>query len=38
MPTAQVAEIMGKNPGAIKALQHSAIAALRKSLLAEYND
>jgi RNA polymerase sigma-70 factor (ECF subfamily) len=38
MPTAQVAEMMGKNPGAIKALQHSAIAALRKSLVADYND
>ena len=33
MPIAQVAEIMGKSPGAIKALQHSAIVALRKLTL-----
>jgi RNA polymerase sigma-70 factor (ECF subfamily) len=32
LPIAQVAQIMGKTPGAIKALQHSAIAALRKRL------
>ncbi|MBN2239994.1 MAG: sigma-70 family RNA polymerase sigma factor [Dehalococcoidales bacterium] len=37
MPTAQVAEIMGKSQGAVKALQHSAIVALRKALLAENN-
>ncbi len=30
---AEVARVMGKSEGAIKALQHSAIAALRKSLL-----
>lgn len=35
MPIAQVAKIMGKSQGAIKALQHSAIASLRKMLLAE---
>jgi len=29
---AEVAKIMGKNEGAVKALQHSAIAALRKAL------
>jgi len=28
----QVAKVMGKNPGAVKALQHSAIVALRKKL------
>ncbi|MBI2329358.1 MAG: sigma-70 family RNA polymerase sigma factor [Chloroflexi bacterium] len=31
---AQVAQIMGKSQGAVKALQHSAIVALRKELLA----
>jgi RNA polymerase sigma-70 factor (ECF subfamily) len=30
LPIAQVAQIMGKSPGAVKALQHSAIVALRK--------
>jgi len=35
MPIAQVAKIMGKSQGAIKALQHSAIMSLRKMLLAE---
>lgn len=30
MPIAQVAKVMGKNEGAIKALQHSAVAALRR--------
>ena len=34
LPIAQVAKIMGKSEGAIKALQHSAIVALRKTLLA----
>lgn len=34
MPTARVADIMGKSQGAVKALQHSAIIALRKALLA----
>ncbi len=29
---AEVARIMGKSPGAVKALQHSAIVALRKAL------
>jgi RNA polymerase sigma-70 factor, ECF subfamily len=33
MPVAEVARIMGKSEGAIKALQHSAIVALRKALL-----
>jgi len=32
MPIAEVARIMGKSQGAIKALQHSAIVALRKTL------
>ncbi len=32
LPIAQVARIMGKSEGAIKALQHSAIVALRKTL------
>ena len=35
MPIAQVAKVMGKSQGAIKALQHSAIVSLRKMLLAE---
>jgi len=30
LPIAQVAKVMGKNEGAIKALQHSAVAALRR--------
>jgi len=34
LPIAQVARIMGKSEGAIKALQHSAVVALRKLLLA----
>ncbi|MBI4304228.1 MAG: sigma-70 family RNA polymerase sigma factor [Chloroflexi bacterium] len=32
---AEVARIMGKSEGAVKALQHSAIAALRKALLVK---
>jgi len=32
LPTAEVAKIMGKSQGAVKALQHSAIVALRKAL------
>ncbi len=35
LPIAEVAKIMGKSEGAIKALQHSAIVALRKTLSAE---
>ena len=35
LPITQVARIMGKSEGAIKALQHSAIVALRKVLLTE---
>jgi len=35
---AQVAKIMGKSQGAVKALQHSAIVALRKTLLAGTNE
>ena len=36
---AQVAKVMGKSQGAVKALQHSAIVALRKALLmAEDNE
>jgi len=38
LSTAQVAEIMGKSQGAVKALQHSAIVALRKTLLVETNE
>jgi len=34
MPIAQVAATMGRSEGAVKALQHSAIVALRKILLA----
>ncbi len=34
---AQVAKIMGKSQGAVKALQHSAIVALRKALLVGNN-
>ncbi len=33
LPIAEVARIMGKSQGAVKALQHSAIVALRKLLL-----
>jgi RNA polymerase sigma-70 factor (ECF subfamily) len=33
LPIAQVANIIGKSKGAIKALQHSAIISLRKTLL-----
>ena len=32
LPIAEVAKVMGKSEGAIKALQHSAIVALRKTL------
>ena len=34
LPIAQVAKVMGKSEGAVKALQHSAILALRKILTA----
>jgi len=34
LPVAQVAKVMGKSEGAIKALQHSAIVSLRKLLAA----
>ena len=37
LPIAEVARIMGKKPGAIKALQHSAVIALRKLMSEEYN-
>ena len=33
MSVAQVAEVMGRSEGAIKALQHSAVVALRKALM-----
>ncbi len=33
LPIAEVAKVMGKSEGAIKALQHSAIVALRKVML-----
>jgi len=35
LPIAQVARVMGKSEGAVKALQHSAILALRKVLAPE---
>jgi RNA polymerase sigma-70 factor (ECF subfamily) len=35
---AQVAKVMGKSQGAVKALQHSAIVALRKALLVTENE
>jgi len=35
LPIAQVAKIIGKSQGAVKALQHSAIVALRKALSPE---
>jgi len=35
LPIAYVAKIMGKSEGAIKALQHSAIVALRKIIVVE---
>ncbi len=35
LPIAQVAKVMGKSEGAVKALQHSAIVALRKALVPE---
>ena len=38
LSTSEVANIMGKSQGAIKALQHSAIVALRKALLVETNE
>jgi len=38
LSTAEVAKIMGKSLGAVKALQHSAIVALRKTLLVETNE
>ncbi len=38
LPIAQVAKTMGKSLGAIKALQHSAIVALRKTLLVTENE
>lgn len=33
LPIARVAEVMGRSQGAVKALQHSAIVALRKALI-----
>ena len=38
LSTAEVAKIMGKSEGAIKALQHSAIVALRKVLVVETDE
>ncbi|MFC1899123.1 sigma-70 family RNA polymerase sigma factor [Chloroflexota bacterium] len=38
LPIAQVAKIMGKSQGAIKALQHSAVISLRKILLVAGNE
>ena len=38
LPIAEVARIMGKSQGAVKALQHSAIVALRKTLLRAENN
>jgi RNA polymerase sigma-70 factor (ECF subfamily) len=38
LPIAQVAKIMGKSQGAVKALQHSAIVTLRKVLMVGDNE
>lgn len=38
LPIAQVAKAMGKSQGAVKALQHSAIVALRKTLRVTENE
>lgn len=38
LPIAEVAKIMGKTQGAIKALQHSAIIALRKVMVVENDE
>ncbi len=38
LPIAQVAKTMGKSQGAVKALQHSAIVALRKTLRVTENE
>jgi len=38
LPIAQVAKVMGKSQGAVKALQHSAIVALRKALRVTENE
>ena len=38
LPTAQVAKIMGKSEGAIKALQHSAIQAMRRMIVVNANE
>ncbi len=38
LPIAQVAKAMGKSQGAVKALQHSAIVALRKTLQVAENE
>jgi len=35
---AQVAEVMGKSQGAVKALQHSGIVALRRALSVTQNE
>ena len=35
LSVAEVARIMGKSAGAVKALQHSAIVSLRKTLVAD---
>jgi RNA polymerase sigma-70 factor (ECF subfamily) len=37
LPISQVAKIMGKSETAVKALQHSAIVALRKILMVDYD-
>jgi len=38
MSIAQVAEVMGKSQGAVKALQHSGVVALRKALSVTKNE
>jgi len=38
LPVAEVARVMGKSQGAVKALQHSAIAALRRHLSVKQDD
>jgi len=38
LPVAEVARLMGRSEGAVKALQHSAVVALRKILVVEEYD
>jgi len=38
LPTAQVAQIMDRTPGAVKALQHAALVSLRRALTADHTE